>query len=106
MYAVRDRPLNRPAFKGERAASHQEIFDSFRNSITAMSNEAMKTHSYPEAAGHPVENDRADERAPAPKEWSGEGGDVPDQQEDSRAPIDLPKLLPSRHSNLIFNYLH
>ena len=85
MDAVSDDPLNRPAFDGQRAASHQKVLDQFRDSITTMRNQAVKAHADSETAGDPVENYCADQCRPAPEK---ERGDCR-----RREPVDLEHLV-------------
>ena len=64
---------NWAAFDGHRATSHQKVFDELRNAIAAMGDEPVEAHADAKASRDPVQDHRAEKRAPAPEKRRGYG---------------------------------
>ena len=47
VYAVRHNPIDRAAFKRERAAERQKVFNQLWRLITTMSQESVEANAYP-----------------------------------------------------------
>src|SRR6185369_13932305 len=87
VYAVRHYPLNWPTLERERAAGHKKIFNRFRNFITAMGQQPVKSHADAETSANPVKHYRRDHRGPAPEKESCDRRSMRKNQEDPVCPI-------------------
>src|SRR5688572_2626465 len=67
MYAVRYHPLDWTTFESHRAASHQKIFDEFRDLVTAVRQQPVIAHTDTKTAAHPIQDDGGDDGGPAPE---------------------------------------
>jgi hypothetical protein len=73
MHSMRRNPLKWSTLYRQRAARNKKILNEFRHFVTAVSEQAMKTHANTEAAGNPIKNNSANHCGPAPKEQCGNG---------------------------------
>ena len=105
MDAMRRNPLNRATLDRQHAAGYEEIFDQFRHFVTTMSDQPVKAHADTKTAGHPVKNDCADHRRPAPEKESCDRGRMGDNEESPSAPVDV-QALPSRKNFITRFVIH
>src|SRR4030095_1128884 len=68
MHSMRRNPLKWSTLYRQRGARNKKILNEFRHFVTAVSEQAMKTHANTEAAGNPIKNNSANHSGPAPKE--------------------------------------
>jgi hypothetical protein len=83
MNAVRRDPEERAAFKSERSASGEEVFDPLVSFVSAMGKQAVIRHSDSEASRDTPEKRRKRERRPTEIEERGDGSYVEDHHEES-----------------------
>ena len=76
MNAVRRHPENRPAFQRQRCADGQKIFHPLRSLESAVREQAVIRHADAQAARHPPQEDRDEQRLPRKEEKSRNGPDV------------------------------
>jgi hypothetical protein len=110
MYAVRDYPLDWSTFQSHRAASHQEVFDEFRDLVTAMSQQPVVAHADTKTAANPVKDNCGDDRGPAPEKGCCDCSEMGDHEKYPSTPITFGPigLEPLVHacSVAMFFYVH
>ena len=90
-------PLDRAAFERERGAEREEIFDPLRRLVAAVRQKSVIAHAYAEAARHPEDDERDDERRPSEREERGQRARVEYDHRDDGLPVDSPRPPSVRH---------
>src|SRR6185295_11877476 len=85
--AVRHNPIDRAAFKRERAADRQQVFNQLWRLITTMSQESVKANANPQTSCYPPEQDRYQYRFPIEHEESGDRPNMKQCDEHSGVPV-------------------
>jgi hypothetical protein len=93
MYPVRDDPVDRPTFKGQRPAERQKIFYGFRRLVAPVRQEAVKAHADAQAPRHPPEHGSRNHGLPAKGEERGHCGQVKDHHPDAGRPVDFLRFI-------------
>src|SRR4029078_11574179 len=85
--AVRHDPIDRAAFKRERAADRQKVFNQLWRLITTMSQQSVKANSNPSTSCYPPEQDRYQHRPPIEHEESGDRTNMKQRKEHGAVPV-------------------
>jgi hypothetical protein len=86
MYAVRYYPLDWTTFESHRAASHQKVFDEFRDLVTAVGQQPVIAHADTTAA-NPIQDNGGDDGWPAPEKERCDCSEMGAHEEYRSAPI-------------------
>jgi len=87
MHAMRGDPENRAAFKSERGANGEDIFDPLGSFVAAMREQTMVAHANSKAAGYPPQEDGHEQCFPGEEEKSGDSSEVKQDKSECGDPI-------------------
>src|SRR5579863_1418608 len=87
VHAMYRDPENRPAFKGERPADGEKVFQPQWALVPPVGMQPVVSHADSEARGDPIQEQRNQEIPPAEHKQRGEGADVKEAHGNSRWPV-------------------